>query len=166
MADSSSDAMIPDIPPSSLHSSHIWQSEGLPLRTYVEALIARIETKVDGAEKNLRDLLAEQDRRVMQEFAALLRAIDKAEAVLDVKLEKMNEMRTQILQERGLMLTRDTFDATLNVLNLRLLSMEQAQTTQQAIMKEQQRLQRIGMWLFGIGLSVIMLILQIWPIAR
>ena len=48
----------------------------------------------------------EMDRRIDQRFDALEDAIHKSEAILNTRLESMNEFRKQILEERTSFATR------------------------------------------------------------
>jgi len=70
-----------------------------------------LEREQAGQRREILDKLAEYRDSHEREHALLAEAIKRAQEALIVRLEGMNEFRSQLEQERASMMTRDTFDA-------------------------------------------------------
>jgi len=73
---------------------------------------------------SLQMLLVERDGRMDDRFGAFKEAISKADTSLTIRLEQMNQFRSQITQERGTYVTREFIDEQAKAGNDRLSRLE------------------------------------------
>lgn len=86
-----------------------------------------------------------------REHALTERAMERAREVVDARLEGMNELRNQLLSERGTYVRRELFDGQMEAQSRRIEQLERGESNLQG------RLTMIGAAL-GVGLVILQLL--------
>ena len=69
-------------------------------------------------------IMSERDRALTAAFTAQQAALNLATKNLELRLEKLNELRQEVTQDRASYLTRDRAEATEDAMNQRISSLE------------------------------------------
>jgi len=79
----------------------------------VEAALKNQEFALDRARSHIEAIFAEHRRAHDQKHVDDEKAQEQARRAIDLRLEKLNELRSEVIQDRGEYLRRDVFDSQL-----------------------------------------------------
>lgn len=100
-------------------------TDSVSLKTYIDAKVGALYKTINEKDVHYRAIIELLESKHEQHFALIEKALMHAEKEMERRLEGMNELRAQILSERGQYVTREILEEKLSVLGERLIRIEQ-----------------------------------------
>jgi hypothetical protein len=119
----------------------------VPLREHLERLLA-------DQSKYFERLLTDHDRHHDRDREATNRAIDEARDRIDTRLGQLNELRSEVTKDRGLLVQRNLFDARMEAQDTAIDNIAKEQASQRGR-------QAAYAIVLGIALVLVPLIIQL-----
>jgi hypothetical protein len=121
----------------------------------------RYSERAEAAALAVKDALAAQEKLSGVVNMAAAKAIEKAEAAVNVRLEGMNELRSQINAERGAYLSVSTYEAKHETLVEKVDAIDDALTARLNRLENQSANLSGRFWALGVGLTLVVIAINV-----